>query len=202
MDELPPLIPDPDPDPNPKRPGHRTKAARLRGKVRSGVTLSPEEIEWLGAYEAQQRATATSTAPFGASASERIIQIEERAASVGSGAAAEAAAMGALAKEEGRRVDNLVRAGIDSMHRACQLYESMARTMLARMQALEDVHLGMLDAVREHYMARTEAEAEVIRSEADNDDKGGVKEMLAAMLMQQVTGVPVARPPTLGGSKK
>lgn len=160
---------------NPKNPGNRKKAYSLRAKQNKGQELRPEEIAWLDDYDRAQRMGAS----HGASASERVVHIEERAAAVGTGTAAETAAAAALAREEGRRVDYLVHAGMDCLVKACQLHETMTRTMLERLAQLEDVHLAMLGSVREHYIARTEAEAEQIK-------QGGQQEALVGALLERL----------------
>jgi len=160
---------------NPKNPGNRSKAYKLRARLRKNEQLSPEEIAWLDDYERAQRAGAS----VGASASERVVHIEERAAALGTGTAAEVAAAAALSREEGRRVDYLIHAGMDCLVNACKLHETMTRTMLERLGQLEDVHLAMLGSVREHYIARTEAEAESIKG-------GGQGEALVGALLERL----------------
>jgi len=160
---------------NPKNPGNRSKAYRLRARVKKGEQLRPEEVAWLDDYDRAQR----SSAHYGVSASERVVHIEERAAAEGTGAAAETAAAAALAREEGRRVDYLVHAGMDCLVNACKLHETMTRTMLERLGQLEDVHLAMLGSVREHYIARTEAEAEAIKG-------GGQENAIVAALLERL----------------
>jgi diphthamide synthase subunit DPH2 len=108
------------------------------------------------------------------SASRRVVSldIDEQSVAAGTGSAAsEAASAGVLAREEGRRLDYLSRVGIEAMSRACQLYERMASSLLERTKALEEVHLAMLDAVREQYLARTQAEIDAMRAEAHNEEE-------------------------------
>ena len=158
-------------------PAEKAKAYRLRAKVQGGGVLQPEEAEWYAAYEdARKRAHS-----MGASASKRTIHMEEEHMAVGTGVAAETAAAASLARAEGQRVDYLVRAGADSLIRACELHRAMAATMLDRMSQLETVHVALLDSVRAHYVARTEAEAALIRRDAEAEDDEG-KELLFEML--------------------
>jgi hypothetical protein len=148
----------------------RSRAYRLRSRVRAGEELEPADAEWLANYESARNT--------GMSASRRVVSldIDEQSVSAGTGAAAaEAASAGAIAREEGRRLDYLSRVGIEAMSRACQLYERMASSLLERTKALEEVHLAMLDAVREQYLARTQAEIDAMHAEAEasreNDDE-------------------------------
>lgn len=170
---------------NPANPGNRTKAYRLRSKARKGDTVTPEEAAWLSDYE-QAQAHGQS---FGASASERVVHVEERSAAVGTGSAAEVAAAAALAREEGRRIDYLARSGMDALVKACDMYQRMAEAMLARTQALEEVHLAMLDSVRENYLARTQAEVDAIQNK---EGEGGMQEALLGVLAQRL--MPPAAP--------
>lgn len=165
--------------PNPANASHRSKAYKLRTRVRAGHTLMPKDSKWLGDYEAAQEANGAGPDPaFGASASERVIHVEERKAAVGTGdAAAHAAAAGAMVREEGRRLDALVQVAINTVEaagkiieRAGAMYAQMAAHMLARNQQLEDVHLSMLDTVREHYIARVEAEGTAAKAGEGGDD--------------------------------
>jgi len=170
-----------------KNPGQRTKAARLRKKAREGREVTPEEIAWLEDYDrAQQQGAPTS---FGASASERIINIEERNQSVGTGAAAEVAAAAALAREEGRRLDYLLTASVNALMKAVETYEKVTTTLLERTQVLEDVHMGMLETVRNQYIARTQAEVDAIAAGAKEDDNALLNQ-LGSVLLGQLTTSP------------
>lgn len=161
----------------------RTRAYRIRAKVKQQQEVSPEEAAWLSDYEAAQSK--------GASASRRVSYTEEEHAAVGTGSAAEVAASAALAREEGRRIDYLASTGIRAMEAAFGMLHKVSELMMGRMQQMEDVHLGMLDAVRTHYLERTKAEAEAIRKEAEEGQQGGMEQMAMAMLLQRL-GVPVA----------
>lgn len=161
----------------------KSKAYRLRAKVAQGGVLQPEEAEWYAAYEDARKRSHS----MGASASKRTIHMEEEHMAVGTGVAAETAAAASLARAEGQRVDYLVRAGADSLIRACELHRAMAATMLDRMSQLETVHIALLDSVRAHYVARTEAEAALIRRDAEDEDgAGGLPEQMVMELLQQL----------------
>jgi len=167
---------------HPPNPGERTRAYRLRAKLRKGEELDPADLLWLTEYDARQAGTR------GASASERIINIEERAMSVGTGAAAEAAAAAAVAREEGRRIDYLTKSGMEALVHACDMHRRMAEAMLRRTEVLEEVHLAMLDSVREQYLARTQAEVNAIGAEESGE--GDIKAMLTSLLAQRLGAAP------------
>lgn len=164
-------------------PRDKSKAYRLRAKVASGGVLQPEEAEWYAAYEdARKRAHS-----MGASASKRTIHMEEEHMAVGTGVAAETAAAASLARAEGQRIDYLVRAGSDALVKACDLHRALAATMLDRLSQLETVHVALLESVRVHFVKRSEAEAALIRRDAEEDEDagGGLPEQLLMEMLQQ-----------------
>lgn len=165
----------------------RSKAYKLRAAQRRGVALDSVDQAWLDAYDERQR---NGGVDVGASATERLVHIEERAAAAGTGSAAETAAAAALAREEGRRIDYLTKAGMESLIHACTMYRNMADAMLARTQALEEVHLAMLDSVREQYLARTQAEIDAMQK----DDSGGITQALTGALAQRLVGAAAPAP--------
>lgn len=168
----------------------RQRAYRLRAHLRRGDTLEPEDAAWLGDYE-----KAASNGSFGASASERTVHVEERQMAVGAGSEAAAiAATASLAREEGRRLDYLTKAGIDALvaaaaqsREAAALYGLMVKDLLSRTRALEEVHLAMLDSVRENYLARTQAEVDAMQAQ---QSKTGAEEMLMGLLTARLGGEP------------
>lgn len=191
-DVKPPAGPEaPEPPPLPT-PSERSKAYKMRSKLRAGIVLLPTEQDWLDEYEARQRARGGPD--VGASASERVIHVEERHAAVGTGeAATAAAAASAIAKEEGRRLDALIQqataaltSGMNAMGRASELYASMAENMLAdRMQDREEMRT-LMQSVRAHYLARIDAEAEA--RQATNSEQDQLSQVL--QLLQELRGVP------------
>lgn len=187
-----------DSDSTPLNPKSRARAYRLRARLRKGDTLEVEDAVWLGDYEKQTNAAND----FGASASERTIHVEEKRMAVGTGAAAEVAAAAAMAREEGRRLDYLTKAAIDALvegrqvlvaaatqsREAAAVYGLMVKDLLSRTKALEEVHLSMLDSVREQYLARTQAEVDAVKAEnAENKESSGthLERMLEAFLVGQ-----------------
>lgn len=171
--------------------GDRTRAYRLRAKVKQGETLDPADQLWLAEYEERQRGVGHGS--IGASATERIINIEERAAAVGTGTAAEAAAAAAMAREEGRRIDYLAKTGIEALVKSFEMQVKMNEVMLQRMVQMEDVHLAMLGTVRENYLARTQAEVDLMQAQSE---EGGEVNQLVQLLMARLAGGGTA-PPTL-----
>ena len=171
-----------------KNPGNRTKAYRLRGKVKKGEDVTAEEAAWLADYEKAQA--------MGASASRKVTYSEEEHAAVGTGSAAEMAAAGVLAREEGRRFDYLLTAGIDALMKACEMYRQMAGQCLERTGQMEDVHMSMLGSVREHYIARVGAEADALRAAAEAEQADPTQALLA-ILMQRMLPPGTAQLPTV-----
>jgi hypothetical protein len=176
--------------PDPKNHQSRNRAYRLRSKVRQKETLEPEDAAWLADYETAQS--------VGASASSRTVHVEETQLAVGTGSAAEAAAAASLAREEGRRLDYLTGAAIKALaasgeiiQRAADMYGRMTAAMLERNQQLEDVHLGMLGAVRENYLARTQAEVDAIQAQSKD---GNVQDALLAALLGGIGVTPKKLP--------
>lgn len=144
--------------PDPTLAAHRSRAYNLRKRQRTGGVLLPSDADWLGAYEAAQAKRDGVTA-FGASESEKIVHVEERHKAVGVGeAAALAAAQASVAREDGRRLDALLATAVGALERACGLHEKMAQVLLSRWEQQEQVHLVMLDTVREQYLRATNAE--------------------------------------------
>ncbi len=137
----------------------RSRAYRLRAKLRHGDALEPEDADWLAGYEKAR--------DEGSSASEKITHTEERRIATGTGAAAEAAAAAAFEREAGKREDSLAKIGIDALLAACNAYKDMAKELRLRNRDLEEVHLSMLDAVREQYHARTQAEIDTMQAQAE-----------------------------------
>jgi hypothetical protein len=166
MPKKPPGDVTPPPETAVANSAERSKAYKLRAKLRGGITLLPSEEDWLRAYEAAKRA---SGAPdVGASASEKIVHVEERHAAMGTGeAASHAAAAGAMVREEGKRLDVLIAqataamsGGMTAMQRACELHQAMAENMLADRMADREEMRTLMASIRTHYLARIQAEGD------------------------------------------
>lgn len=180
----------------PPAPKQRARAYRLRAKLRRGDALETEDATWLNDYE---KGTRSDDGPdIGASASSRTIHVEEKRLAVGTGAAAETAAAAAMAREEGRRLDFLtdsaaaaLKAGTEALvaaaaqsRAACEVYKGIVVELNSRTQTLEEVHLSMLDAVREQYLARTQAEVDALQK----DGKEGLENQLLGALVARMAG--------------
>lgn len=164
--------------PSPKNPGDRTKAHRLRAAIKHGQTLQPVDQLWLAEYEGldaerqQQLSSGGATKDVGASRSARTIKldIDEKAESIGTGAAAVAAASAALAvKEEGRRLDSLTMHSVDALKEAVAVYRDICLTLANRTEILEATHIEMLGSVRSYYLHAMQAEGALMHKEQDGD---------------------------------
>jgi hypothetical protein len=196
----------------PGSPADRNRAYRIRVALKKDSdSVPPEDVEWLKAFEAAK------VANKGASRSHKVSFTEESAEAVGTGdAAAYAAAMAApqLAKEEGRRIDNLIAAVIQASNSsnkniqvAYDMILKMAQQVLERNAQLEQVHLGMLETVRQGHLARTEAEAELIRKEAESAGEDGdmtngiIAQMMPVVMAEIARRQSLAAGVPLGGKK-
>jgi hypothetical protein len=155
-------------------PADRARAYRIRKALReSPDEVPPEDQRWYTEYAENQKTAR------GASRTHKVQFTEESAEAEGTGdAAAVAAAMAApqLAKEEGRRYDSLILAAVSSMtaankatSMAYDMVLKMGNQLLERNNQMETVHLSMLETIRAGHLARTEAEAELIRADAEAD---------------------------------
>ena len=161
-------------------PADRVRASRIRKALRENPGgVPPEDQRWFIDYSDAQK-------DRGASRTHKVSYSEESAEAAGTGdAAAIAAAMAApqLAKEEGRRYDSLILAAVSSMTAAnkatTSAYEmvlKMGQQLLDRNGQLEKVHLGMLETIRAGVKAVANAEAELIRSQAEADAEAAIAE--------------------------
>jgi hypothetical protein len=145
---------------------------RLRARARVHAPMRPEDVAWLAEYEQRQSETGGNGRPdVGASAasSKKISYTEEetKAAAYGTGGAAEMAAAAAMSREEGRRLDSIVDRGINALVRAVETYEKVTNTLLAERKADAALHRTLLESVREHFIARTEAEVDLMRTQGE-----------------------------------
>lgn len=153
----------------------RTKAARIRARVRVKAPLSEEDARWLNDYETRNK-------DFGASASHKVSFTEESTAAVGTGTAAEVAAATALAREDGRRLDAILDRSMRFMEGACLRYEKMLDLMLQnRMEDSAQIR-ALLNAYHDNSLDKTELEVELMK--AQNGDPNDAN----AMLMQLLQG--------------
>jgi len=193
--------------------GNRAKASRLRARKRAGEALSAVDELWLANYDDDVEARAkkkNGAGDVGASRSSRkmTIDLDETSEAIGSGSAAAAAAGAALvAREEGRRLDNLTITSIDALKEACAVYKDICLTLKDRTEVLEATHIAMLDSVRAHFLARTDAEvrADELERQAESGGKDDMMTMLVPMLAAklglQVPAAPTAAPAPAGRGK-
>lgn len=175
--------------PNPRLPAHRQKAYRLRKAVDAGQEVSPEDAAFMAAYE--QAASGTAV---GASRNRRRVEVEEESVAVGTGDAALIAASAAQAREEGKRLDSLTSTVITMATTAANMYRDMAKSALEimkqiadRNEKLEAAHVKLFDTVREHHLARVEAEVAAIEAENANEEKPDVTEDITRGLIEAVS---------------
>lgn len=157
------VLPPSRPVPKAPRAAQIARAYRLRQKIRAHEVLTPEDVAWLAAFEQSTQVNA------GRSASRKVSYTEEEASAEGVGNAAEAAAAATYAREEGRREDNLARIGIEALVRSNEDMRGVMALILQRNAALETVHLDMLSTVREQFVARTQAEVDLMRTQAEGE---------------------------------
>jgi len=185
-------------DPFAPTAANRVRAATLRVRLRSGKVLDEADAVWLAQYEdARADVKESRQQARGASRAHKVsfTEEEQEAASEGDTAGA-AVAAGFMAREEGRRLDSLVSVGMTAMKAAFDMSMQVCGQMAARNLQLERAHVHMMEAYREHFLGRVEAEAEneILRKAkemAENEDKDGLTqlaEQLLPLIMPQLTG--------------
>lgn len=183
----------------------RAKAMIIRKKVRAKQPVSPEDAIWLADYEANQK----QKDQYGRSASKsrKVSYTEEEtaAAAEGTGSAAEAAALAAVTREEGRRLDSIIDRGINALQRACDAWEKMTAALLKERQADAVTHRALLESLRSHFLARAEAEADLIKAEAahhaEKDDGSNPLESAAVQALVERLAAHVATNVNSGNGK-
>jgi hypothetical protein len=173
-------------------PGQRTKAYRLRAKVKEGDSLSGEEAAWLSDYEAAQRREGPTAQARTAAKSRKLTHIEEESESASEaiappGSVAFVAASAAVAREEGRRLDFLASAGLSAFQAAFDRVLKMNQQLLDRNQSLEEAHVQLINAVTKGHMDLTAAQIETMQIEAEADANGS--DSVAGMVKQFLPGV-------------
>jgi uncharacterized small protein (DUF1192 family) len=182
---------DPEDPENPvNRRAERTKAARIRLKVKAG-TATVDDLAYLHDYDQGKQQYpgrppgVPQTPPRGGRAARghrRVSYTEEESAAAAEGdSAVVAAAMGAaVAREEGRREDSLADRGIAALERAFHRQEKMVEFFMARMEMLEHAHLELLTTNRELRIRQTDAEIALM--EAESQQKDDINEAAQALL--------------------
>lgn len=199
------------PDPTDKKA--RNRAFAIRRKLPKGHAL-PGEAEWLKEYDAATRppgnnaakataganakraaaapppapAEAAPAATFASGSSKKIMHVEEHTQAVqatGDPAIMAAAMAAAHSREEGRRYDYLLEAAVGSQR-------FVIEQLLKRNEALERAQVAMMEAIRQQYVARTQAEIDGMLAEAHarkeaEEQSGGTDEAKAMKFMEQIS---------------
>jgi hypothetical protein len=183
------------PDAFASTPANRARAHKLRLKMRANGCLDEADSTWLAGYEeARAEVSEGMRAPRGASRARRVsyTEEEEEAASEGDTSGATYLAAGEIARQEGRRLDSMIGVSITAMARVSEMYEKMMGHLITRNHQLENAHIGMMNAYREHFLGRVEAEAELeVLKRAEDGDKDALTslaEQLLPVLLQQMPG--------------
>jgi hypothetical protein len=92
---------------------------------------------------------------------------ETAAAAEGTGDAAAIAAGAMVARAEGERLDSILKIGVNALKEAVEAYKAMCGSLLAERQADAATHRVLLESLRAHFLDRAEAEAELIRQQAE-----------------------------------
>jgi hypothetical protein len=150
----------------------RRRASSLRKKLAAGESIDEGAAQWLASYEAQHPGSAGPDWGATQAKKSRVTYTEEHdeTAAVGTGASASAAlAHAAVAREEGRRLDSIVDRGIRALEAAVNTYEKITMAMLRERQQDAIVQRSLLESVRTHFLARAEAEGDLLRAQAEAD---------------------------------
>lgn len=166
----------------------RTKASKIRAKIKLGVELDSDEAAWIADYEAAREATAAR----GASQSKKISYTEEEHQAVGEGesAAVAAAAGAAMVTAEGNRLDSIIALTMTSLRQANDLLLTMTTQMMKRTEGFEETLIKMMNAQvklvdqhRENALRATSAEIRAMEAEAGQEpEKDEINEMLKEIL--------------------
>lgn len=158
-------------------PAERSRAYRINKAIREKQEVPEDDLAWLTEYKKQRAKSASRT--------RKVSYSEETAEAVGTGDAAYAAALAApqLAKEEGRRIDALIREATNataSMAKmatgAFELMMKMSTAILDRNGTLERANISMLDTFRKTHIDMTHAHAALITQQAEVDADNVVRE--------------------------
>jgi hypothetical protein len=188
----------------------RVRAHRVRAKVERGDELGPDEAAFLDSLEPMDVVSSEvlGSAPLDASAShEREIHISERKAAA-QGAHPHPDVYAAVATATGLRADTLLRITTTSLLQAVDMYKSMCSHLLERTTRIEDAHVAMLETVRENYLGRVEAEAQIaaLANATSGGDAGELMELLkfamAARANHVASGDKGKRRTTAGRTKR
>jgi hypothetical protein len=160
------------------------RASKLRKRVAAGKELPEDDAAWFESYEQAKKPVGRPSPVINASASEKITYTEERSAAQGDHP--HPAAYESMVRAEGLRADTLLRISADALVRCNEQYATMMAHLLARTTAIETAHVAMLEAVREQFVARMEAEADAIQMQGMLEASGEGSELaqLISYVMQ------------------
>jgi len=142
---------------------------RIRGKIRAHGSVPAGDRTWLLAYE---KTNAENRGDYGRSksGSRKTVSFhteEETATEAeGSGAAA-ATAAGMMVREEGRMLNTIVDRGINALVEAVKTYRSITLSLMEERKQDAMVQRSLIESVRGHYVARAEAEGDIVRMKAE-----------------------------------
>lgn len=151
------------------------RAGRIRLRLKAKQRVSTADLTWLTEYEKTRgnNGHGNNGNAHGRSAqkSRRVSYTEEetQAAAEGTGSAADIAAAALATRAEGERLDSILKIGVNALKEAVEAYKSMAAALLEERQADAQTHRALLESLRTHFLERTEAEAELIRVQAENE---------------------------------
>ena len=145
----------------------RNRAYRIAKGIKEGTSVPPEDLEWYAEYTKAKQTRA-------ASRSKRVTFTSEEQESAATGDAAAALAAPLLAREEGRRIDSLIREATNATSNAnkmtlaaCELVMKFAISAFARNGELEKNNVAMLDTFRKSHIELTHAHAALVRQSAE-----------------------------------
>jgi hypothetical protein len=149
----------------------RTKASKLRKALKAGATVSEVDQLWLADYDEKTGASGNAGS-YGRSASSKKVkrteEIEEKTAAEGTGtAAAHAAGMVLMTREEGRQLDSILKIGIEALKSAVDTYAKATEDM--RKDRIEDrkATRELMQSVRDAYVGQAQAEADLVEAQAE-----------------------------------
>lgn len=150
----------------------RNRAYRLKKAIAEGGAVPPEDLTWLTEYEKGKQSRS-------AARSKKVTYSSEETESAASGDAAHlAAALAApqLAREEGRRIDSLIREATNATTNAnkmtlaaCEVMMKFATAILDRNGKLEQNNVAMLDTFRKSHIELTHAHSALIHQQAEHE---------------------------------
>ena len=166
----------------------RVRAARVRKLLKEGEDISDDDEaffenyigEPVDAWIVKNGLDVEEYARGRSQSASRTVHIEEKAASA-EGDHLHPEAYAAVARSEGLRADTLLRISADAMVRVNEQHAALCNIMLQRLIAVENAHVGMMEAVRDSYLQRTEAEANAIKQAQLAELAGGDDELGAFM---------------------